>query len=161
MHRSVGAVAVCLLALLSCVEAEPERHIYDRGATGFLVIRNLSRELMAVGGCNPAFYEERVPGHWLSDPLIRPACVFYTDIDGSHELDRYDLILPGSSLRVPFPTGWISGAESVIRVRQRVSLGCRAPIVRGEPLHCSGVAQLVSEPILIVEPGTAEAVERR
>jgi hypothetical protein len=160
MKRSVAAVAVGLFGLFACVDAEPERHIYDRGETGFLVIRNLGHELVAVGGCNPSFYEERVSGSWLPDPLIRPACGFFTNPDGTHELERYEIIRPGSSLRVPFPTDWISEPESVIRVHQRVSVDCEPP-KRGQPLRCSGVANLVSDPILIVEPGTAESVRRR
>jgi hypothetical protein len=142
------------------VDAEPEQRIYDRGEIGVLVIHNFGREPVAVGGCNPSHYEERIASHWMPDPLLRLACAFGTSADGSHELDRYEIIRPRSSLRVSFPTHWINGAEGVIRVKHRVSVGCGRPR-RGRPLRCSGVAQLVSDPILIVEPGTADAVAPR
>jgi hypothetical protein len=144
------------------MEAEPEQHIYDLGETGFLVIRNVSDENVAVGGCNPSFYEERFSGRWVPDPLFRPACAFYTNLDGSHELGgRYELIPPRASIRVPFPTWWVSETPGVIRVRHRLSVGCEVPTESGAPLYCSGVTGLVSDPILIVEPGTGETVGRR
>ena len=159
MNPVLSIVAVGLLGLFARVEAEPERRIYDRGEIGILVIRNFTRKPIAFGGCNPTIYQERVLGHWISDPLLRPACVSGTRPDGSHELERYEIIRPRSSIRVPFPTDWISEAEAVIRVRLRVSIGCHPP-KKDEPLHCSGVSLHVSDPILIVEPGTAEAFER-
>ena len=143
--------------IITALEIEPEQHIYDRGDTGFLVIRNFTSRYVAVGGCNPSYYEERGTGEWLPDNLIRLACAFYTRLDGSHELDHYEIIRPKSILRVSFPTGWISESEGVIRVRQRVSVDCQPPKANA-PLHCAGVSNLVSDPILIVEPGTAEEV---
>lgn len=153
--------AVGLIGMLSCVESEPERPIYDRGEIGVLLIRNPTDDLMAIGGCNPVHGFERVASRWIPDGLMRLACVdFGTAPDGSHELSRYQLIRPQSVTRVGFATDWISQPEATIRFHHRVSVGCRRPAARGGPLQCSGSIQLVSDPILVVEPGTADAHAR-
>ena len=72
----VTMTALTLLVLLSCVVGKVERPTYELGETGMLIVRNPSRFPMAIGGCNPTFYQERMPGRWVPDPLLRPACVF-------------------------------------------------------------------------------------
>jgi hypothetical protein len=156
----VASIIGASLALLSCVVAEPERKIYDRGEIGWVVIRNLTHDTLAVGGCNPSHYDQRIADAWRPDPLLRPACVFGTNPDGSHQLQGYELIRPRGALRVPVPTTWVRGSDAVIRLRQRVSAGCQVPARRGEPIHCASVLNLVSDPILIVEPGTADDFAR-
>ena len=144
--------------LLSCVEARVEQPTYEFGETGTLIVHNPSRFPMAIGGCNPSYYQERLPGRWVSDPLIRPACVFHSEPGGRHTLTNYQLIRPKQSLDVAFSTAWVAATPAIIRVLQRVSTGCEAVATPGEPLTCHAVEVITTDPVIVFEQGTSDVV---
>ena len=159
--KSISSTSLVLLLLLSCVEAEVAEPTYEVGQPGTLIIRNGGALHMAVGGCNPVFYQERLPGRWVLDGFIRPACAFFTSIDGTHTLYRYTLIPPHGSIEVQFPTDWLASTPGIMRVSHRVSTLCEPPAEEGAPLTCRGVEGVTTDPIVIFEPGTTETIDRR
>lgn len=154
---TLSLIASLLLAF-SCVEAEVERPTYEVGEPGVLVIRNPGRLPMAIGGCNPTFYQERLPGRWVFDPFLRLSCAFFTDLEGKHTLSGYELILPKSSIRLEFPTDWLQSQPGIMRILQRVSVACEFPRHPDEPITCSGVEIITTDPVVIFEPGTSETI---
>ena len=156
----IALIGVATLAF-SCVEAKVERPSYEVGEQGVLIIRNPSRFPMAVGGCNPSSYQERLPGRWVPDSLLRPACAFVTEPNGRHSLSQYELIQPRGSIRIAFPTDWLRATPGIMRVLQRVSVGCEFPLNAGDPIICHGVEQITTDPVVIFEPGTTEVVGRQ
>ena len=156
---SLIVIAAPILAF-SCVEAVVEQPTYEVGEPGVLIIRNPSRLPMAIGGCNPASYQERLPGRWIPDGFIRPACVFSTDLDGNHELVNYELIPPRGSIKIDFPTDWLRSRPGVMRVLQRVSVACEFPRDSDESVICHGVEEITTDPVVIFEPGSTDTVGR-
>jgi hypothetical protein len=158
---------VLLLPMLManrCAQFEVADPSYEIGEAGVLIIRNPSPLPMAIGGCNPVFYEERLPGRWVGDGFLRLACAFFTSLDGEHELQAPRIIPPHGEIEVGFPTDWLSSSPGIMRVRQRVSLGCtptnsnpRWP----DEVTCRRVEVIVTDPIVVFEPGTTETVGRR
>lgn len=162
-----AARAFALLALVfvvsgsTCSRSEFASPTYELGEPGVLIIRNPSTHGMAIGGCNPSFYQERLPGRWVPDPLARPACVFFIREGEPHILPATGFIPPGGSIEVSFPTGWLSQVPGIMRVLHRVSLGCRAAPQFPANVACSAVEQLVTEPLVVFEPGTTDGVGPR
>ena len=153
--------SLSMLFVLGFAESEVERPIYEMGETGVLVVRNRSRLPMAIGGCNPTSYQERLPGRWVPDPFIRPACVFTASPDGRHTLEHYQLIRPGGSVIIPIPTDWVGETPAIIRVIQRVSVACERRKRSTRPLNCRGFETITTDPVVVVEPGTTEVIGRR
>ncbi len=158
----LAALSLIVLALtaFSCVDFEVEHPTYEIGETGVLIIRNPSRLPMAIGGCNPTSYQERLPGRWVPDPFLRLACAFFTDLDGNHTLYGYDLIPPKSSTEIEFPTDWLQSKPGMMRVLQRVSTACDYPSEPGEPIKCRRFETITTDPVVIFESGTTDTVER-
>jgi hypothetical protein len=155
----LGFTAFVLFAF-SCVDAEVERPTYEVGEAGVLVIRNPSRLPMAIGRCDPASYQERLPGRWVPDPFPRPPCVSGTGSDANHTLLLYELIPPKGSTRIEFPTNWLRSKPGVMRVLQQVSVACEFPRKPDAPLMCNGVERITTDPVVVFEPGTTDTVER-
>ena len=153
MHVAARLAAVASLLLLSCVEGETDKVSYEIGETGILRLTNTSHVRMAIGGCNPQFIEQREPGRWVPAPLTIAACAFGTRPDGSHSLDgRYQLLLPQQTIEIPFPTRFIEAEPALIRVTQRISVGCEPLRNSDGPLACRGVHYFVTDPIPIFGP---------
>lgn len=160
---------ICALVLLlasalalACTESEFEKPSYEVGEVGNLLVTNPSPLSMAIGGCNPQFIEIREPGRWVSPPtLIHSACAFATSLDGSHTLSRYELIPPGETLAVKFGTRFVEETPSILRLRQRVSIGCDSPAAPGDPILCRAVEHIVTGPIVVFEPGTTDTFDPR
>jgi hypothetical protein len=92
-------------------------------------------------------------------PGIVPGCVFGTKPDGSHTLDSfYQVLLPKQTIEIPFRTRFIEAEPALIRVTQRISVGCETPRESGGSIACSGVDYFVTDPIPVFEPGTTESV---
>jgi hypothetical protein len=155
---ALGFTAFVLLAF-SCVDAETERPTYEVGEPGVLVIRNPSRLPMAIGLCDFASYQERLPGRWVPIPFPRPPCVSGTGSEGKHTLFLYELIPPKGSTRIEFPTALLQSTPGVMRVLQGVSVACEFPHEPGEPLMCNGVERITTDPVVVFEPGTTDIVE--
>ena len=154
------SLAASVVLAFSCVEAEVERPTYEVGEAGVLIIHNPSKLPMAIGGCNPVFYQERLPGRWVPDSFIRPACVFFTDLNGKHTLANFKLIPPKASTRILFPTNWLQSEPGIMRILQRVSVACEKPGDPDSPLTCNGVEVITTDPVVILEPGTTETLGR-
>lgn len=152
-------VSPALLAT-TCAEVKVDRPSFEVGESGSMTIENPTPYLMAIGGCNPVFYQQRLPGRWVPDPFIRPACVFSTDPDGGHTLRSPLLIPPHGKVTLGFPTDWLSSTPGIMRVLQRVSVGCRPLDPSTNTVRCRAAEQLVTPPIVIFEPGTTDTVAR-
>lgn len=155
---------VVLLPMLmgsNCARSEVAAPSYEVGEPGVLIIRNPSPLSMAIGGCNPVFYEERLPGRWVLDGFIRPTCAFGTDEDGRHDIQRPLIIPPHGEVEVTFPTDWLISSPGIMRVYQRVSVGCRPTPGLHDPVTCRGIQTIVTDPIVIFEAGTTDVRERR
>ncbi len=150
-----------LTAALSCVEGEVDRIVYEVGESGTLFLANPSPFPAAIGGCNPMYFEERVIGMWVPDGFLRPACVFGTATDGSHTLDRYQIIPPRGTLAVHFGIYPADAFPAVRRIRHRVSTGCDRPLRDGAPITCRGVESVLTDPFVVLEPGTKDVIGRR
>ena len=145
--------------LVSCVESEVEEPSYEVGEVGTILITNPTPAPMAIGGCNPQFVEIREPGRWrLPANILYLACAFGTSLDGRHTLTHYQLISPGETVPVTFGTRFVEETPAIIRVRQRISVGCDQPDIDGAPITCRGVTHILTDPLPIFAPGTTEEV---
>ena len=158
----VGLLVVLPLLMGShCAESEVAAPSYEVGEPGVLIVRNPSPQTMAIGGCNPVFYEERLPGRWVPDGFIRPACAFGTREDGQHEIWYPLLIPPHGEVEVQFPTGWLLSTPGIMRVLHRVSVNRAQHADRTDVVTCGGVDSIVTDPIVIFEAATTTNRDRR
>ena len=156
----LGALTLAVLPLLafSCAEVSVESPTYEIGEIGLLRIRNPSNFPMAVGGCT--LFQERLPGRWVTDRISSPACLFAPASDGEHILAEYELIPPKQSLKIEFPTDWLESEPGVMRIIQRVSVGCDFPKDLGDPITCRRVDEIETDPVVVMKPGTSDTVSR-
>ncbi len=156
-RRGVLLLSVALLAL-GCAKVKVERPTYELGETGILTVANPSILPMALGGCRPSFYQERLPGRWV--PTGELPCSLYSVPNSEHVLNEYVVIPPGGSVEVEFPTDWVQSTPAIIRIVQHVSTACEPPKTPGEPLTCHRAEELTTDPVVILEPGTTDTIGR-
>jgi hypothetical protein len=159
--RTVGILVLTAVVLLGCdLEAKLEAVIVEEGASALITVKNTTQANIAFGGCNPAFYEERLPGRWVPDPLLRLACASdVTFEDGRLPAFAYAIAAPGENLTLEIPTSWVSALPAIVRGRFSVKIWCTPPTDGG--FECGDSVQLITDPIVIVEVGTIDTVDRR
>jgi hypothetical protein len=154
-------LALAAVLLPGCdLEAKLEAAIVEEGASALVTIENTTQANIAFGGCNPALYEERLPGRWVPDPLLRLACGGDLTLeDGRLPAFAYAVAAPGENLTLEIPTSWVSALPAIIRGRFSVKTWCTPPNEGG--FECEDSLQLITDPIVIVEVGTVDTVDRR
>lgn len=158
--RAAGlcSIAIALLALVGCdLEAEPEATVVDKGSVVRVAIENTTGANIGISeGCwGHSTYQERLPGRWV------PAPFFYCQAIESppFRTSDYQIARPGEALSVDIPTSWVGELPAVVRGNYVVRTGCTAP--ENGLFDCEDSTVLTTDPVLLVEPGTADTVGNR
>jgi hypothetical protein len=160
MTTPARILLVAVALSLGCdLEATLESQIVEEGATAGVTVRNTTEANIAFGGCNPAHFEERLPGRWVLDNLLRPACASDLRLEnGQLPAFAYTIVPPGQTLTLSISTHWVSQLPAIVRGNFAVKTQCSDPLNGG--FVCDDIVRLTSDPVVVVEVGTIDTRRR-